>query len=384
MSKTRVLIVDDSALMRQVLKRILSDDPEIDVVGAAPDPIRAWELIQRLRPDVLTLDVEMPRMDGLAFLEKLMRAHPMPVLMCSSLTEADCSTTLRALELGAVDFVTKPKVDVQRGLEGAAAEFVRKVKAAARARPRLLATAALKRLSSMPPAKGAPASMPGLRTESPLREATEVIIAIGASTGGTEALREVLEALPAHSPGVVVVQHMPEQFTRHFAERLDRLCAMSVKEAADGDRIVPGRVLIAPGGMQHLQVVRNGGQFVVRLLSSAPVNHHRPSVDVLFHSCAQALGAGAVGAILTGMGADGADGLLAMRRAGARTVAQDEASCVVFGMPKEAIARGAAEIVSPLSGIGAALFRLATNPARPPRGSSGYHRAATRSGLPDS
>lgn len=351
MSKTRVLIVDDSALMRQLLRDLLSSDPEIEVVAVAPDPIRAWQHIQRLRPDVLTLDVEMPHMDGLSFLEKLMRAHPMPVVMCSSLTERGCETTLRALELGAVDFVSKPKIDVQRGVEALQAELVQKVKAAARARPRA-------RPAAHGPGRAVETGPAGGSIGQLLRKTTDAVIAIGASTGGTEALREVLEAMPADAPGMVVVQHMPEQFTRHFADRLDKLCAVRVREAANGDRVLPGHVLIAPGGAQHMEVTRSGAQASVRLVSSPPLNHHRPSVDVLFRSCAQALGANAVGAILTGMGADGAEGLLAMRRAGARTVAQDEASCIVFGMPKEAIARGAAEMVAPLGGIAATLLRL--------------------------
>jgi two-component system chemotaxis response regulator CheB len=357
--KTRVLVVDDSALMRQLLRDLLSADPELEVVGAVSDPIRAWEQIQRVRPDVLTLDVEMPRMDGLEFLEKLMRAHPMPVVMCSSLTEKGCETTLRALELGAVDFVSKPKIDLQRGVEKLGGELIAKVKAAARARPRGRSGSAT--TAASPAAAGAPAfEAPGA---APLRKMTEIVIAIGASTGGTEAILEVLEGLPADAPGVVIVQHMPEQFTRHFAERLDRLCAMRVREAQSGDRILPGHVLIAPGGAQHMEVSRSGAQSFVRLVASAPVNHHRPSVDVLFDSCAKTLGSNVVGAILTGMGADGASGMLAMRRAGARTVAQDEATSVVFGMPKEAIARGGAEFVVPLSGVAPALLRLASGAA---------------------
>jgi two-component system chemotaxis response regulator CheB len=391
-SKIRVLIVDDSALMRQLLTKLLSADHDLEVVGAAADPIRAWEQIQRLRPDVLTLDVEMPKMDGLEFLSKLMRAHPMPVIMCSSLTERGCETTLKALELGAIDFVSKPKLDVQRQIECLSAEIVTKVKAAARARPR--ARAACAAPAPQRPLNSAKAIAPGAsglfspvvprdprssgrlpvapRTSevaapvgadyrAPMRRMTDVVLAIGASTGGTEALLEVLRGLPADSPGVVVVQHMPEMFTRHFAERLDRLCAVRVKEAAEGDRILPGHVLIAPGGTQHMEVYRSGAQSYVRLAARAPVNHHRPSVDVLFSSCAQALGSNVVGAILTGMGADGAAGLLTMRNAGARTIAQDEATCVVFGMPKEAIARGAAEFVVPLSNIAQSLLRLSTS-----------------------
>lgn len=358
MSKIRVLIVDDSALIRQLLREILSRDPEIEVVGAAPDAIRAWACIQQIRPDVLTLDVEMPHMDGLVFLEKLMCAHPMPVVMVSSTTEAGCKTTLRALELGAIDFVSKPKIDLQHGLEGLGAELVQKVKVAARARPR-------KRVPAKPSNEETMSHSHVAVTGS---RSTDVVLAIGASTGGTEALRRILEALPADAPGVVIVQHMPENFTRHFAKRLDQLCAIHVREAANGDRIVAGQALIAPGGTQHMKVVRRGRDYEVRLVASAPVNHHRPSVDVLFASCAEEVGENAVGAILSGMGRDGAQGLLRMRRAGARTVAQNEATCVVFGMPKEAIACGAAETVAPIEAIGATLVRLAQSQAK--RGST--------------
>ncbi len=352
MNKARVLVVDDSALMRELLKQMLAADKDLEVVGAASDPLRAWDMIQRVRPDVLTLDVEMPGMDGIAFLEKLMRARPMPVVMVSSLTERGCETTLRALELGAIDFVTKPKLDVGRGMEAQRAELVAKVKNAAAARPR----------TPRPPSAvartvEAPATTTRIRN-------TETVIAIGASTGGTEALREVLERMPADAPGVVIVQHMPENFTRHFAERLDRLCAMRVLEAHDGDRILPGHVLLAPGGARHLEVVRSGAQYSVRLVAAPPVNHHRPSVDTLFRSCATALGCNAVGAILTGMGGDGAQGLLAMRNAGAHTVGQDEASCVVYGMPREAAACGAVEFVSPLNEIAGVLLRLSRHGAR--------------------
>jgi two-component system chemotaxis response regulator CheB len=283
------------------------------------------------------LDVEMPRMDGLEFLQKLMRARPMPVVMCSSSTEQGCDTTLRALELGAVDFVAKPRMDIARGFDAIAVDLVSKVKAAARARP------SAKRLSGAP-RRDAPPTGPAPRT-------ADVVFAIGASTGGTQALLEVLRALPADSPGVVVVQHMPEHFTRSFADRLDQACTVRVREASDGDRVLPGLVLIAPGGARHMQVARFGGHVAVRLVAGNPVNHHRPSVDVLFDSCARELGPRAVGAILTGMGADGAEGLRAMRTAGARTVAQDEETSVVFGMPKEAIRRGAAERVVPLGAV---------------------------------
>jgi two-component system chemotaxis response regulator CheB len=345
MTKTKVLIVDDSALMRQVLSEILSEDPGLEVVGTAPDPYIAWTKIERLRPDVLTLDVEMPRMDGLTFLEKLMRAHPMPVVMVSSLTERGCETTLRALELGAVDFITKPKADVVQGTAEMGAEIAAKVRAAALARVSLLRPARAK------------AAAPAPLERSPLLKTTHAVIAVGASTGGTEALREFLTALPPDSPGVVIVQHMPEKFTRSFAERLDQLARIRVYEARDGDRILPGHALIAAGNY-HMEVVRSGAEYGVRVFSGERVNLHRPSVDVLFHSAAKVLGANAAGVIMTGMGNDGAAGLLAMRKAGARTIAQDEATCVVFGMPREAIAMGAAERVAPLTAIASTVLGM--------------------------
>jgi two-component system chemotaxis response regulator CheB len=339
----RVLVVDDSALMRQIMSEILSSDREIEVAGTAADPYAAWDKIERLAPDVITLDVEMPRMDGLTFLERLMRAHPMPVVMVSSLTERGCDTTLRALELGALDFVTKPRIDIERGTADLAGEIVEKVKAAARARMRP------RRMSAPAPAQPiAPVSYRG----------THKVIAVGASTGGTEALRELLCALPPDAPGAVIVQHMPEDFTRAFADRLDAVAGVRVAEAADGDRVLPGHALIAPGN-HHMELVRSGAEYRVRVFMDQPVNRHRPSVDVLFHSCARAAGQNAVGVILTGMGRDGARGLAAMRAAGARTIAQDEATCVVFGMPKEAIALGAAELIEPLARIAPTALRLA-------------------------
>jgi two-component system chemotaxis response regulator CheB len=358
-AKIRVLIIDDSALMREVLTEILALDPALEVVGTAADPYQAREKILRLRPDVLTLDVEMPRMDGLAFLEKLMRAHPMPVLMVSSLTEKNCETTFRALELGAIDYVTKPHLDIRSGTLVMADEIVSKVKMAAQAtvhRPfrTPAATATLAAAASAEPSELRPA----------LFRTTHKVVAVGASTGGTEALVRLLAPLPADSPGTVIVQHMPEGFTRSFAARLDSLCRIRVKEAQDGDRILAGHALLAPGNF-HLEVVPDGAQFKARVFQGEPVNRHRPSVDVLFQSCAQVLGPNAVGVILTGMGADGARGLLAMHQAGARTVAQDEASCVVFGMPREAIALGAAEEVAPLDMIPSAVLRLVAQPNRP-------------------
>ena len=347
--KTRVLIVDDSAAMRQLLTRILESDSSIEVVGTAPDPYIARDKIKQLNPDVLTLDVEMPRMDGLTFLDKLMRGHPMPVVMVSSLTQAGCDITLRALEIGAVDFFPKPTIDTLGGVQGGAELILEKVKAAARAR---VCVPAARPISACPPA-------PLLKQLGAASyRLTHQVIAIGGSTGGTEALREVMMTLPPDSPGIVMVLHMPPGFTRTYAERLDNLCAVRVKEACDGDRVLPGHALLAPGNF-HMALRRSGAEYSVSVTSGPPVNLHRPAVDVLFDSCAEHAGKNVVGAILTGMGADGAKGLKRMRDAGARTIAQDEASCVVFGMPKEAIACGGAEMVLPLRKIGPELIGLA-------------------------
>ena len=341
--KTKVLIIDDSALMRQLLTEILSRDPALEVVGTATDPYVARDKILRLAPHVVTLDVEMPRMDGLTFLEKLMRAHPLPVVMVSSLTERGCETTWRALELGATDFVTKPKLDVQSGTMQLAQEIIDKVKAAARAKVRVGQRGAT------------PAAVP-LPSPTMSFRATHKVVAIGASTGGTEAIREVLTRMPADAPGIVMVQHMPEKFTTSFAERLNSLSKIRVTEARDGDRVLPGHALLAPGNF-HMEIARSGAEFRVRVFAADPVNRHRPSVDVLFASCARQLGGNAVGVILTGMGADGAKEMAAMRHAGAHTIAQDEESCVVFGMPKEAIAMGGAAEVLPLDRIPSGILR---------------------------
>lgn len=347
MAKTKVLVVDDSALMRQLLSDILGSDPELEVVGTAPDPYTAWDRIKLAAPDVLTLDVEMPRMDGLTFLDKLMGNRPLPVVMVSSLTEKGCDTTFRALELGAVDFVTKPKLDMTTGTLGLTGELIAKVKAAARARVQRRTNRPAAAAGAAPPRPAAA----GFRT-------THKVIAIGASTGGCEAIVSVLSAFPPDAPGTVAVIHMPEGFTKSFAARLDRLCAVRVSEAKDGDRVVPGHVLLAPGGL-HTEVMRSGAMTTVRVRNGEAVSRHRPSVDVLFQSCARELGANAAAAILTGMGDDGARGLTAMRRAGAHTIAQDEATCVVFGMPKEAIALGGAAQVLPLDHIPGQLLRSA-------------------------
>jgi two-component system, chemotaxis family, protein-glutamate methylesterase/glutaminase len=349
--KIKVLIVDDSALIRSVMSEIISSQPDMEVVGVAPDPLVARELIKQTNPDVLTLDVEMPKMDGLDFLEKLMRLRPMPVVMVSSLTERGSEITMRALELGAVDFVTKPKISIQSGMREYTELISDKIRAASKARikPRTLAA---------PAAAGA---LPALRN--PLTSSEKLII-IGASTGGTEAIREFLMQMPSDCPGILIAQHMPEGFTTSFARRLDSLCKISVREAQGEERVLPGHAYIAPGH-SHLLLARSGANYVTRIEQTDPVNRHRPSVDVLFRSAAQAAGKNAVGVILTGMGKDGAAGMLQMKTAGAYNFAQDEASCVVFGMPREAIAIGAAHEVGPLSGLpGMVLNYLATQGSR--------------------
>lgn len=344
MSKIRVLIVDDSALMRQVLTELLSHDRDIEVIGTAPDPYVAREKIKTLNPDVLTLDVEMPRMDGLTFLEKLMAGRPMPVLMVSSLTESGCQTTLRALELGAVDFFTKPKIDLRAGMVEQAQDLIAKIKAVAQANVR----------GRTPTAK-AGAGHHVHAASNAMIKTTDTIIAIGASTGGTEAIRELLEVLPPNIPPILITQHMPEKFTKTFADRLNGLCQIGVKEAEDGDSVLTGQALIAPGNY-HMALVRSGARYSVRLNQDPPVNRHRPSVDVMFHTVAQVAGANSIGVILTGMGGDGAQGMLAMKTAGAFNIAQDESSCVVFGMPKEAIKLGGVDRTIPLRDIPAALL----------------------------
>ncbi|WP_194714911.1 protein-glutamate methylesterase/protein-glutamine glutaminase [Noviherbaspirillum soli] len=340
-AKIRVVVVDDSALIRSVLREIIDSQPDMEVAGVAPDPIVAREMIRRLDPDVLTLDVEMPRMDGLDFLEKLMRLRPMPVVMVSTLTERGSEITMRALELGAVDFVTKPKISIQHGMQEYADTIADKIRAAARAR--------IRRHVPAPGGAGAPAAsaarpLPALAN--PLASSEKLII-IGASTGGTEAIKEFLLQMPPDCPGILIVQHMPEGFTRSFAERLDKLCRIAVAEAVHGERVLPGHAYLAPGH-SHLLLARSGANYVTQLDQGPPVNRHRPSVDVLFRSAALHAGKNAVGVILTGMGRDGAAGMLEMRHAGAWNVAQDEASCVVFGMPREAIAVGATHEAGPL------------------------------------
>lgn len=340
--KIKVLVIDDSALIRGVMKEIINRENDMECVGAAPDPLVAREMIKALNPDVLTLDVEMPKMDGLDFLERLMRLRPMPVLMISTLTEGGSDITFRALELGAVDFVSKPKLDIARGMEEYAIEITDKIRAVAQARVRKTFIAPLiqEKFSAdaiLPSAAGRFSS-------------TEKLIVIGASTGGTEAIKEVLTNLPADAPGVLVTQHMPEHFTKSFADRLNSLCKISVKEAEHNERILPGYAYIAPGH-SHLLLKRSGARYIVELNQGPLVNRHRPSVDVLFRSAANVAGANALGIILTGMGKDGVQGLLEMKQSGSHTIAQDEASCVVFGMPKEAIAAGGVREVLPLQNI---------------------------------
>ena len=352
--KIKVLIVDDSASVRQTLADILSSDPEIEVVGTASDPFVATTRMRDVLPDVITLDVEMPRMDGITFLRKIMAQRPIPVVMCSSLTEQGSETLMQALDAGAVDVVLKPKMDVRQSLLETAATLCDTVRAAAQARlPQANALRTRRRMVErklsadvmMPP----PAARAMART-------TEKVVCIGASTGGTESLRLVLESLPVDCPGIVVVQHMPERFTAAFARRLNSLCEVEVKEAEDGDSVLRGRVLIAPGN-RHTLLQRSGARYSVAVKDGPQVSRHRPSVDVLFRSAAHHAGANALGILMTGMGDDGASGLVEMRAAGALTIAQDEASCVVFGMPKEAIARGGACKVVPLELLAAEILR---------------------------
>jgi len=335
----KVLIVDDSALIRQLLTEIINSHTDMKVVGVAHDPLMARERIKALNPDVITLDIEMPKMDGLAFLEKLMQLRPTPVVMISSLTERNAGVTLRALELGAVDFITKPRLDISDGLQAYGELIAEKI--------RIAANAKLKRCSgSAPnPRYSADAILPSLLNNSV--SITQKLIVIGASTGGTEAIREILECMPPDCPGILITQHMPETFTRAFARRLDSTCKIKVKEAEQGDRVLAGHAYIAPGH-SHLLLKRNGKHYVTVLNQGPPVNRHRPSVDVLFRSAANCAGKNAIGIILTGMGSDGAAGMREMRQAGCYNLAQDESSCVVFGMPKMAIEAGAVDKVAPL------------------------------------
>jgi two-component system chemotaxis response regulator CheB len=358
--KIKVLVIDDSALVRQILVEILKGAHDIEVVGTASDPFVARERIKETNPDVLTLDVEMPRMDGITFLSNLMRLRPMPVVMVSSLTERGAETTLKALELGAVDFVSKPKVDVAGTLADFSDEILTKIRTAAGAR--VVARSSPSNAGVVPPKHSADAILPAMGSAAPpprrMLRTTDRIIAVGASTGGTEAIREFLIGLPADSPAIVIAQHIPAAFSAPFTRRMDSLCALSVCEPHDGQLIMPGHVYIAPGG-RHLLVERDGARYRCRLNDGPPVNRHCPSVDVLFRSVAQKVGPNAVGVILTGMGDDGARGLKEMRDAGARTLAQDEASSVVWGMPGAAVRLGAVEEVLPLGKVAEAVMRLA-------------------------
>jgi two-component system chemotaxis response regulator CheB len=339
--KIKVLVIDDSALIRSVLRDIINQESDMVCVGVAPDPFVAREMIKTLHPNVLTLDVEMPKMDGLDFLERLMRLRPIPVVMVSSLTGTGSDVAFRALELGAIDYVTKPKLDIARGMEEYAITITDKLRAAAQANVKKSPETSIEAKLS------ADAVLPSIVWRF---SSTEKIVVIGASTGGTEALKEILLDLPADAPGVLIAQHMPENFTKSFAQRMDGLCKITVKEAEDNERILPGHAYIAPGNM-HLMLKRNGARYAISLNQGALVNRHRPSVDVLFRSAANVAGSNALGIILTGMGKDGAQGMLEMKQAGAHTIAQNEASCVVFGMPKEAIALGGVDEVLPLKDI---------------------------------
>ena len=363
MAKIKVLIVDDSAVVRQTLTAILESDDDIEVIGSAQDPFVAAERLRTLVPDVITLDVEMPRMDGITFLRKIMTQHPIPVVMCSSLTGKGTETALKALEYGAVDIITKPSMGTKTFLEESRIRICDVVKAAALTK---LKRVSIPRVGSKEAERGAGHTVaPKLTADAILAapgskamtQTTEKVVAVGASTGGTEALRVFLEGLPADSPGIVIVQHMPENFTTAFANRLNTLCKVTVKEAENNDSVVRGRVLIAPGN-KHTLLKRSGARYLVEVREGPLVSRHRPSVDVLFRSAARYAGKNVVGVIMTGMGDDGARGMLEMKQAGATTIAQDEKSCIVFGMPKEAIKQGGVDTIMPLDRIADEVIRL--------------------------
>jgi two-component system chemotaxis response regulator CheB len=342
--KIKVLIVDDSAVVRQTLTEILSSDSQLEVVATAADPYFAADKMRRMVPDVITLDIEMPRMDGLTFLQKLMSQRPIPVVVCSSLTEEGSGSALKALEYGAVEIIHKPRMGTRKFLEESTIRICDAVKAAAQARLKRT-----RKTFTVPPKLSADAVIPR-PAKAPTDVTTECVVVVGASTGGTEALRVFLEALPEDSPGILIVQHMPEKFTNAFARRIDGQCRVNVKEAEDRDEVLSGRVLIAPGN-QHMLLRRRGSRYRVEIKDGPLVCRHRPSVDVLFRSAAKYAGKNALGVIMTGMGDDGAKGMLEMKEAGAFTIAQDAETCVVFGMPNEAIKRGAVDIVLPLEDI---------------------------------
>lgn len=359
MKKIRVVVVDDSALVRSLLAEIINRQSDMECVGTANDPLIAREMIRELNPDVITLDIEMPKMDGIEFLGRLMRLRPMPVVMISTLTERGAEVTMRALELGAVDFVAKPRIGLVDGIKDLASQIVEKV--------RVASSAHIKRTVSMPVGaalRGDGTGIPRSINLSNARVSTEKLICIGASTGGTEAIKELLVRMPADSPGIVITQHMPPGFTTSFAARLDSLCQITVKEASNGERILPGHAYIAPGGKQF-RISRSGANYLCVVEDGEPVNRHKPSVEVLFLSAANVVGRNAFGVMLTGMGNDGAKAMKEMRDAGSYNYVQDEASCIVFGMPREAINHGAADEVLPLTGIAPALLnRLADSSDR--------------------
>jgi two-component system chemotaxis response regulator CheB len=359
--RIKVLVVDDSAVVRQVAASLIAGDPALELIGSASDPLFAMEKMKIQWPDVIVLDIEMPRMDGLTFLKKIMAEHPTPVVICSSLTATGADVTMQAMAAGAVDIITKPKIGVKGFLQEAAAEYLGAIRAAGKVN--------LRNLRRAPAAEGAAKSSAPLQVSQKLSadvilsaasanqpyQTTERLAAIGTSTGGTQALEQVLTALPRTAPGLVIVQHMPEKFTRAFADRLDTLCQIHVKEAENNDRVIPGLALIAPGGY-HMLLKRSGAYYHVEIVSGPQVSRHRPSVDVLFRSVAKFAGRNAMGIIMTGMGDDGVKGLLEMHRAGSPTIAQDEASCVVYGMPKEAVKAGAVDQIMPLSSIPQAIM----------------------------
>lgn len=357
--RVRVLVVDDSALVRQALSQVLNSDPDIEVIDVASDPYAAVAKMEQQVPDVITLDVEMPRMDGVTFLRKIMTQHPLPVIICSTLTEKGSELALKALEYGAVDIITKPKMGTKQFFQESAIRLCDAVKAAARAD--------LHKVKSRPPRDvkvepklTADAVMPQSRPSRAMIKTTEKVIVVGASTGGTEAIREFLQDMPMDSPGIVIVQHMPEHFTSAFASRLNSICQVTVKEAADNDTVIRGQALIAPGN-RHLLLKRSGARYYVEIKDGPLVSRHRPSVDVLFRSTARYAGKNAVGVIMTGMGDDGAKGMKEMHDAGAMTFAQDEASCVVFGMPQEAVRLNAVHKVLALKRIAAEVVQASKN-----------------------
>jgi len=353
MSKIKVLIVDDSAVIRQLVKDILESDPNIEVVGVASDPVFAERKIASFRPDVITLDVEMPRMDGITFLEKLMCTNPIPVVMLSSHTDRHATETLRALELGAVDFITKPKANIAEGIEALSEEIMAKVKAAARANIRKKVVSALD--LEVEPSHSVDKIIQRKKVIG--NKANDVVIVLGASTGGTVAINDFLALMPYNSPGIAIVQHMPEKFTKAYADRINNLVPLNVKEAENGDRVERGSALIAPGG-KHMLLQRDNCGFYVEVKDGPPINRHKPSVDVLFRSAAHSAGKKAIGIILTGMGSDGAQGMLELKEAGAYNIAQDEKSCVVFGMPKAAIEKGAVDSVVPINRMPGIIMQL--------------------------